>query len=1349
MARGGAAALFLGFIGFVVIVISIIFLSQKQSTSPAPAQVVRQVPAPAPEPIDLPSLSTAPAPAPVQAPAPAPAPLVFGSITPRGPAPAPAPIIQQVFTTTPPPPPYDTPLDMLLNFLNGIPDMLLSRQNLVLAIADLIINKEKSMVYDLVKGMFQRVARLPALASRISASIERRVAARTATGAIRGKFKFMSLFERARLGLSWGKTASKLGEDTSAKLAKEAGTRINVAEVLGRAAAQSARATVSAGKFAGSLAKGVVTDPLMVVAVTGMALDMTDPLKFAQITQTSDMLVERNDQLKATAEITVDCSANPFGPKCPPSPEAAPAPGPAPPPKAGRFPRFMGPHDLMSVEAMFADLATNIYSLVGDPSDPKGGLKTTIDMIPSSTYLDVKNSLTALYNSIDLTNPSVDGALSPFIYTSPASQTIVQNAINTLKSKPKTTILDVIINRLEIIFLMQGIVSDYIAQIRGNNYGDITLADFQQLTMTPLSDAVIDKLTDAMLDFNCVQNGGLVINPGNGYDAHTCTWATKEDCHGAFPWALKDGTVINDATQRTKDMMCMTTCPAPCPAGSPAPCPPPVPCPAPSPCAAISDPSKIDLTYTEWRNKDWFSKANWISSNPAWNAALDQNAIPSGGACIAADAGFHSFCDDPITTGSNTLNVGGTANNVYIRETGTCVNSEKMCAIKGVSYDWNMSASKLGGGNVEGSNYPSCYRSTSQQIAADIFGNTLTALAVQGGIKPSVIDSGNSTVDAVVSATVNAAFVMPIVAIVEAPQTAQALNTVLTGGQYCPGGPGGACSGDALCTASTTYRNAGRTKYFDAGGGKFNCCKPTQTIDSQGNCIDPCRADQVRDVSGKCVCGGSKPIDFGTYCGTTANCPACTGGKVHGVAYNCSCECPAGYYDDNGTCRIQGSCPPGKMYTGTGRPASASDCVTACSGATPVWNPDTQTCVAATSCPTSKPYASPPTDRISGTGTTNVSFCSTGCEGTINGAAAFADETTRTCVGSCPSGTTIDYLTKKCVGQGACPPAKPWYDINATTCLNDTELSLFGSAKYQSVGSNPGKLGVCAQGKKKNTGTTGGLCVPVSSGEKDQMTDVIGNYGWNILGFGNDTAASAYCSANGGALMSPKTCGTCGSGQYVNPSTGQCTACPVDTYKLGNGWKLSDCLACPSGTSTYSGTGKTNSSACISTAPCPTGQTRDSSGTCIITSCPAGQQKNSLGNYCEPCPVGTYKTDTSLNSCTGCPSGLTTASTGSSASSACVTPASLNTGSYTVYDNSFINTSAGMNVVGVSVGGSQWTTTTLNGCKSACQNASACGGFTRGNAYADTDNAYCGFYTADAVTNRRIANQYNKVYKKN
>jgi hypothetical protein len=592
---------------------------------------------------------------------------------------------------------------------------------------------------------------------------------------------------------------------------------------------------------------------------------------------------------------------------------------------------------------------------------------------------------------------------------------------------------------------------------------------------------------------------------------------------------------------------------------------------------------------------------------------------------------------------------------------------------------------------------------------------------------------------------------MPIIAIIEAPQTAQALNTVLTGGQYCPGGPGGVCSGDALCSASATYRNAGRTKYFDVGGGKFNCCKPTQTVDGSGNCIDPCRPDQVRDVSGKCVCGGSKPIDFGTYCGTTANCPACTGGKVQKGTTSCFCECPSGYYDDNGTCRIHGSCPPGKMYTGTGRPTSVSDCVPACSGATPVWNPDTQTCVAATSCPPSKPYVSPATDRISGTGITNVSFCSTGCEGTINGMTAFADETTRTCVGTCPSGTTIDYLTKKCVGQGACPPTKPWYDINATSCLTDTELGYFGSAKYQSVSSNPGKLGVCPPGKKKNTGTTGGLCVPVSSGEKDQMTDVIGNYGWNILGFGNDTATAAYCSANGGVLYNPKTCSNCGSGQYFDTTTGKCTSCPANTYKVGNGWKQTDCMPCASGTTTNGVTGALDATYCKTTPPpCGAGLSRDSSGNCVITSCPAGQQRVELTkNACEPCPTGTYKIDTTIGPCTPCPAGNTTAYTGSATAAACVTPASLAIGSYNVYNKTAFPVPFDLTKrVGVNNGASD-ARTTLTGCKTMCTASPGCAGFLRNTGWGPDDpNGYCTFWSS-GVINNRAPQDYNDLYVKN
>jgi hypothetical protein len=102
--------------------------------------------------------------------------------------------MQQVFTTTPAaPPPYDTPLDKLMNFLEAIPEMLTSRTTIVQLIADFLINREKSIISGLTRSMFEKVAKLPQLSSRISASIERRLVARSATGAIKGRFKFMSL----------------------------------------------------------------------------------------------------------------------------------------------------------------------------------------------------------------------------------------------------------------------------------------------------------------------------------------------------------------------------------------------------------------------------------------------------------------------------------------------------------------------------------------------------------------------------------------------------------------------------------------------------------------------------------------------------------------------------------------------------------------------------------------------------------------------------------------------------------------------------------------------------------------------------------------------------------------------------------------------------------------------------------------------------------------------------------------------------------------------------------------------------------------------------------------------------
>jgi hypothetical protein len=712
-----------------------------------------------------------------------------------------------------------------------------------------------------------------------------------------------------------------------------------------------------------------------------------------------------------------------------------------------------------------------------------------------------------------------------------------------------------------------------------------------------------------------------------------------------------------------------------------------------------SSSSGTDALYTEWRPKIWFDQFSGVTA-------------PAAGGCIGFDPALKDECEKPINPGA--------VKDKYDRLTGLCVNTQSMCNIKQASFH---AAEVDPPANIGGPKLDTCVVNPGLNFCKDyLFGDSICTTF------PNVGD-GQATNAGTQS------------------QVGDALLYQLNGGS-------GWRPSDSDCNIYPEWIRNGRTKMLDAGGGKWICCKPGQTV-LNGRCVDQCRTDQTRDVSGACVCGGSKPVNFGDRCGTVAECPACTGGKVQKGQTSCLCECPSGQYDDNGTCRNQGTCPPGKMYTGTGRPMSASDCVTACSGATPVWNPDTQTCVAVTGCPGSKPYVNPPTDRISGTGITGIQFCGASCEGgLINGMVAMADETTRTCVASCPSGTTVDFLNHKCVGQGACPQDRPWYDINGASCLTDTEIGLLGEAKYQSVGGNPGKLGVCPQGKKKNTGTTGGLCVPIAAGEKDQMTDVIGNYGWNVLGFGNDTAAAAYCSANGGAIMTPKTCSTCGSGQYVDPSTGQCTGCPVNTYKSGNGWRLSDCLACPSGTGTNGATGQTSTSGCT-LPPCPQGQVRASDGvSCYtpITSCPAGQQKNATGNFCEACPSGTYKSDTSLNACSTCGPGSKVTNN----STAC-TPI------YTKYTNTnvpnFDNYNLSIVPFSQANGRSAYATGTLTDAYNACDNLPGCAGFSRSNqVYSlstpktignDSTRNYTVLLTSGTASGTRTTDANYDFYKKN
>jgi hypothetical protein len=615
-------------------------------------------------------------------------------------------------------------LNGLQLFLNGIPAMLTSEATYIQLIADLIVNGSDSMLAQLFKGMYNKLATVPEFVNQVRTSSAKLWAKRTSKGALLGKYKSMSMMNRARMGLKWMKESARLGESTSARLTSEVGA-VKASEFI----AAGGRSAAAAARSAASLGVGLVSslaNPLDIAMIVGMTLDVQNVGNYAALSTTNDLIAARNEEQQKTYQTTIDCSSEPVGPSCPPSSQAPPpADTPAPEPRVGRWPLFQGPHDLVRPELVDDSIQSLIYGMIGNPGAPSGEFKKTIDLLdalPASNEVTlVKTGLANLFNSINyMTGSNVRFQQVPFIWACRDSQNIINNSIIGLST---TQGADYVVARLKILQAMQIAISDYIVEVfhTGTNVPSGALLTLLQATFTP---ELVDAFITAYLDQDCIDKGGLIFNPGPGWDSHTCTWATKEDCHGAYPWIGPDGEVVDGLTDNTTNLLCMTTCPAPCPDGEP--CPPPVPCPAPAPCPALNNPDELDLTYTEWRSKNWFSRTDIIntgSGGEAWNSQLNKSAIPSGGACIAGMAGMHQFCDDKQIVGLCEGN-NPRANNVYIRDTGTCVNSEQLCQIKGVGFRDN----EVTDG---GRQYPSCV--DTQGVASQaLFGSTI-ARAVNSG----------------------------------------------------------------------------------------------------------------------------------------------------------------------------------------------------------------------------------------------------------------------------------------------------------------------------------------------------------------------------------------------------------------------------------------------------------------------------------------------------------------------------------------------------------------------------------------------------------------------------------------
>jgi hypothetical protein len=715
-----------------------------------------------------------------------------------------------------------------MSILEGLPDMLAPLA--INLIVDLIIDRSESLLYKAMRRLYRMIKAIPAVITRLAGVLEKVLVRRVVSFKLLKQFSIIAIFERIRLGMFFGKAGAKAGETAgtlTTKAITEAFARggAKAAAEAALAARAAAQAATAGARAAASMAVGLLTDPIMLLTVVGIAMDMTNACGFMDVLQTSDYLEMYSQLEPGVINSTIDCDSWPHGPECPraPAPDGAPPepdPSPAPPPKAGRYPQFAGPHDLSAYEAVVANVASLALGLVSDPGSRDGPIARIVTQLRDAGVSQVAEALETLRVSIDWgTDPNIGPVRAAKIWVAAEAATTITSAINTLQST--VGIPPTIIPSLRILKELQISIGNFIQTIEQSGR-EVNLTDLVNIVAFP--ESLLDQFYDAALDMDCLASGGLIINPGYGYDPHTCVWAKKEDCYAAFPWKE------TQVTENTARLLCRGTCPAPCPqepptqeiyftdiqvvqpgqvklvfepifgfklvpgdtlsfdpeigylgtihplsgadrrvvqvngpgeviveapsattfpadavwywgkaasrstaanqqaasdaavaAGSPAfwpsPCPPPVACDLPRPCPAQQDPAEANLTYTEWRSKEWFNR---------WSATLDTNSVPTPGACIRADPTMHYTCDTNHRTGA------GNAINIYKRDTGECVNSERYCKIKGITYRPDMPVSDMGG---RGSGpLPSCFVGPCQFMTETIGSSTFTRLASSDGV---------------------------------------------------------------------------------------------------------------------------------------------------------------------------------------------------------------------------------------------------------------------------------------------------------------------------------------------------------------------------------------------------------------------------------------------------------------------------------------------------------------------------------------------------------------------------------------------------------------------------------------
>jgi hypothetical protein len=496
-------------------------------------------------------------------------------------------------------------------------------------------------------------------------------------------------------------------------------------------------------------------------------------------------------------------------------------------------------------------------------------------------------------------------------------------------------------------------------------------------------------LYDRAFDSICISNGGVLVDTGVTGVPKQCSHASETSCHAKSPWV--EGTGL------------------------------------------ITAGDDKDITYTEWRDRDFFNK----------NYSPAQVPTAATGACIIQDPSRHELCSTEEVCRTDAC-----FKNEYIRNRGICQNSQTLCQGFGVSTCDRMRKpgesgdscptaldgrqADLGSGAsilLPNETLKSCYKSVGDNWAEFWIGSTIyryfnstqfaedLATVLTGSVElPSGVTLSVSEVldvqDQGLNSLTNA---QGLAAQGQAQQSwAQQATCTMNGGEYL-GGQCYTCPAGQITSAVYGAYDAGLDSYPITG---YNCVAappPVQVVFPWQHAATPTPPG---------VQTASLPVQTSTVSGTQS----CPSGSV-----NSGLGCLNGYCGANTPCL---TCPSGQTLS-----SDNAWCYTCPTGSS--WQGSTAGCVNS-SVPftvTNAVSSEPTVTWSSGVPNSGVATltCPTGsiksdyyCYGCPTGQIAFTDSTGIPKCRSCPTGYSLNSDQSYCLAPSC--PANSVYDTSINDC---------------------------------------------------------------------------------------------------------------------------------------------------------------------------------------------------------------------------------------------------------------------------------------------------------------------------